>query len=322
MKTYLDHVNAAIMEAKVSLDPLTAINFADPPRTRLYNDFKRWVNDSYKELLIKRNEWHFTQERQLITIGPRIFITGLSYTPTIGDVLRGQKSEFDVTVLAVHTFEDDELKTPNTFTVDIALPTGYRIADFAVGETLDMVTPTPTVAVATVEGPGFYDLRDGYPDVSAVNSWNITVFDHPDYITAPASNQASARLLVRVPWENWVAQYGQWNNTGSQPYFVTQTPQGTFDFYPHPDQNYLIQLEYTRGPSLMVNYDDIPVGVPERLEDYITWAAIVEFADFDQNTRLYSRANKKVEFYENMLERDEMPTMGFAQNRFYRRKYY
>lgn len=321
MMTYLELVNRAILEAKVTLDPLTAANFADPPRTRLYNDFKRWVADAYSDLLITRNEWHFTQERQLATIGPRIFITGLSYTPSPGDVLQGQKSQFQVTVLAVHTFEDDELKTPNTFTLDIALPDGKRIADFAVGETLDQITPTPTVGVATMDGPGFYNLIDGYPDVAAINKWDIQIFDHPDYITAPGTNQPSGRTLVCVPWQTWVAEYAQWNNTGNIPYYVTQTPQGTYDFYPHPDKNYLVQIEYTRGPSPLVAWDDVPVGVPERVQDIITWMAIESFADFDSNTRLFARANKRVEFYNNILERDEMATVGFARNKFYRRRY-
>src|SRR5688572_9729936 len=100
MKTFLELVNGAISEAKATLDPLTSANFADPPRTMLYNKFKEWVNRAYKELLLDRNEWFFQKERTVTSIGPRIHVVAknVSYVPLVGDTLRGQTSQFDVVV--------------------------------------------------------------------------------------------------------------------------------------------------------------------------------------------------------------------------------
>lgn len=318
-KTFLDFVNQAISEAKVSLDPLDASNFANPPRTILYSKFKDWVNRSYKELLVKRNEWHFQRERAVVTIGPRIHIFSPGgYVPVAGDILRGQTSQFEVEVLSVESFENDELTTPVEFTLDILLPEGQRVADFAVGELIDKVGPTEQIGVAQMEGPGFYNGRS---PTFQVDRWSITLFDSPSDIEAPGTNTAGAQTLTVVPWQYWVQENAMWSNSGGRPEFVTQNPQGYFAVFPHPEKTYTIEIYYNRGPQEMVDHDDIPIGMPERYEDYILWKTVEEFSDYDQNTRLYARANKKVEMYESWLERDEMQTVTIGPNRFYRKRY-
>lgn len=318
-KTYLEFVNAAISEAKVSLDPLDALNFANPPRTILYNKFKDWVNRSYKELLLKRNEWHYQKERTITSVGPRIQVVSTGYVPQVGDVLRGQVSQFEVTITAYETFEDD-LVNPgiSEFTLDITLPEGNRVADFAVPEVIDVVGPVAQPNAFIFQGPGFYA---GRTPTFQVDSYKATIFDPLTDITAPGTNIPSARPLICIPWDQWTAWQFTWTNTGDMPQYITQNPMGLFDLYPRPVEVHPVEIYYTRGPAPLVDYDDQLLGFPEQYEDYILWKTVEEFADYDQNTRLFARANKKVEFYENLLERDEMPKVKFAPNRFYQRRY-
>lgn len=320
MKNFMTLVNDAISEAKVTLDPLTSVNFANPPRTILYNKFKTWVNMAYKELLMERNEWYFQKERVSTTVGPRIHVLSGAYVPQVGDVIRGQYSQFEVTVLSVETFEDDELSTGTMeYTMDIALPEGKRIADFAYPEPIDVISPTPEVGAMLYQGPGFFQ---GKVPQFRVDKWKVTIFDPLSEIAVPGSNTQSAWPLVPVPWDAWAAYAFPWTNTGSKPYFVTQNPQGYFAIYPLPEKVYPIEIYYTRGPSEMVEWDDEPDGFPELYEDYILWKAVEEFADYDSNTRLFSRANKKVEKYRYWLERDEMPDVVIGRSKFDRNDWY
>lgn len=318
-KNFLTLVNEAIREAKVSLDPLDASNFANPPRTILYNNFKAWVNRSYKELLLKRNEWHFQKERTITSVGPRIHVVSFGYLPVVGDVLRGQTSQFEVTITGYETFEDD-LVNPGVqeYTIDITLPEGNRVTDFAVPELIDVVSVTPVSGALMFQGPGLYS---GRTPLFQVDQWKATIFDPISELTPPGTNTPSAFPLICVPWDEWVNNEFQWASTGSRPEYITQNPMGLYDLYPKPEKVYPVEIYYVRGPQELVDYDDTMLGFPELYEDYVLWKTVEEFADYDSNTRLYARANKKVEFYENMLERDEMPKMRIGPNKFYRKWY-
>ena len=78
MATYLALVNDVIDESKITLDPLTSLNFASPPRTLMYNRIKKWVKESYEEIIDERPEWYFTQKRTIVTVGPRLHLAGIT----------------------------------------------------------------------------------------------------------------------------------------------------------------------------------------------------------------------------------------------------
>lgn len=324
MKNFMTLVNDAISEAKVTLDPLTAANFANPPRTILYNKFKSWVNKAYKEVFMMRNEWHFRVERALTTIRPRVLInTGLGpYAPTIGDVLQGTTTGVQFTVLAVWEFEQIEGDVDTTYTVDVEFVDGKRVSDLAVAEVLDLVTPVATPGVATVKAPGFYDFSF-VTELLRPDMYSVTVLDTPaNPPNTVTGNMSSAQKLVYIPWSNWFNEYALYSINGNKPVYITQTPLGTFDFYPRPDREYLLAFEFARKTHEMVDFDDFPIAMPEEYEDYLIWKAVEEFADYDSNTRLYSRASKNAEKYYTWLERDYMPTMSFGPSKFDRNNRY
>lgn len=318
-KNFLQLVNDAIIESKVTLDPLTVANFDSPPRTHLYNRFKDWVNRSYKELMIKRNEWHMRNERAILEIWPRLHLTALTYVPSIGDVLVGSESGVQFTVKGVYSYEDAVLGDAVTeHTLAVQFADGAIIGDLILNETFDRVSPSAATNVGQLKGLGFYDFKAEIPQLQRVDHHNITIFEHPSNITtATRGNMASVRPLFFVPWEKWVSEYAMYSWAGNMPEFITQTPQGSFDFYPKPDKNYLVSINYARTPLPLVAATDIPEALPEEYEDYILWRTVVEFADYDSNTRLFARANKHVEEYLYWLERDQMPEIKMGRNRFY-----
>jgi hypothetical protein len=314
VKDYLTLVNDAISEAKVTLDPLTAANFDNPPRTILYNKFKEWVNRAYKELLIRRNEWHFRTERAVVNIYPRLHLSNITYTPAIGDELESVETGEQFKILEIHSFEDVEQDAITEATFSVELLNNTRIEDLRPLEVIDQTFPASTASVATVKGMGYYDFTALIPEVEKPDMYKMKVW----HITDDIKNAAP---LIFVPWNDWANQFGLLEWDQGEPLYVTQTPEGSLAFYPHPDQRYVLGFEFTRGPSLMVLPTDTPEAIPERYEDYIMWKAVYEFADYDQNTRLFSRANKHVEEYLYWLERDELPVITFDLSRFDRGPY-
>src|SRR6476620_6324257 len=120
----MELVNNAVIESKVTLDVLTSANFATPPRTVMYNNFKRWVNMAYRELMMKRKEWYFRNERATVSVMPRLHLAGLNYIPSVNDVLEGVSSGVRFTVKAVHAHEDVEQDSTVEYTVSVSFADG------------------------------------------------------------------------------------------------------------------------------------------------------------------------------------------------------
>lgn len=312
MKNYLDLTNLAIMEAKVTLDPLTSANFATPPRTALYNHFKTWINRAYRELMLRRKEWQFRMERANLSIWPRLHLTNVTTTFSIGDVIQGAQSLSTATIVNIHSVEDVENDGVNEITLSLNLSEGIRIYDFWLTEEINVLSPSADTDVANVKGIGSYPLVDEISTLEDVDVHSIKFYD-PAYLGSGGTYTAEV-----IGWDHWIqADYG-WNRTTGRPNIVTVTPDGSLQFFPHLDKNYLISFNYTRTLPELVNWDDEPTQIPERFEDYIMWKAIADYADFDSNQRVYARASKNLETYLYWLERDELEAPRIGPNRFYR----
>lgn len=307
-KTYLELVNDAIDECKCSLDPLTAANFNDPPRTTLYRHFKRWANSVYKELMIERPQWFFRTERTTVLLQPRLHLSGLSYIPSVGDVLIGTTSGTTFTVLGVYLFEDNEADPSIERTVDVQYADGSDPRNFEINETLDMVSPTPNTGVGYVAHAGRYNFSE-----------LVEAFDEMD-LGSVKSFQTGTNIGARVTpvdWVNWVNRYEYYPyGTANSPEYISRAPDGNYEVFPQPLIPFHLEFDYSRSYTDMVNHDDTPVGVPEKYEDILVWLTVAEYADFDNNTRLFARANKKLTKYDYYLVRDKLPSISFARSKF------
>lgn len=314
MKTYMEFVNEAIDEAKVTLDPLTSGNFANPPRTTMYNKFKRWVNRAYKELMIARNEWQFRTERASVSVWPRLHLAGLSDIPVVGEVWQGVSSGVQFTIMEVFSFEDVEDDPSLEYTVSVLPLNDQRMSNIIFRE--DVISFGIPDKTGYIKGRGYYDFKTLVPRLQDIDVSEVQLSNTPENIDEGGGFTNNVKNLKFVAWDKYAQEFLYAPLYEGTPDIITETTQGTYDFYPMPDREYIISFDFTRKYDQLVNYNDIPTDVPEEYEDYLLWGAVLEYADFDNNTKVYARANKKMDMYRYMLERDHLEKPRFADSKF------
>lgn len=318
-KTYLELVNDAIAESKVTLDPLTSVNFANPPRTVLYNLFKTWINRSYKELLIKRNEWFYRKERAVVTVYPRLQIRmiGLNVL-NIGDVLIGQSSATRFEILNIHAVEDVESDPTPEYTVSVEYIDAAQDADdLVLNEVLDIQSPVPTIGVGRLKGRGRYKMEELVASVYEVDESSFILQPAVSF-TADASPTDIDNLveLEFVPPEEYKQYYTVFSSASGRPSFIIRMGDGDYDFYPRPNIPYDLGFDYTQAPTLMTAHNSVPSLLDAKYDDLLMWKAIAEYADWDERTKLFSRAKKKIESWGYIMDRDELPQVNVDIFRF------
>lgn len=311
-KTYLELVNEAMAEAKVSVDQLTSSDFATNTNHLLYARFKKWVNAAYEELFMDRREWFFRKERAVMTIWPRVILSDMTYTPSVGDVLVGQSSGTIMTVKKVLTFEEAEQngKLDITLAVDFDSDTPPR--NLIMRETFDRTSPTSATAVGQLLGSGRYDFREDITGLGEIDPDTLRV-----YRTAPASVTAgetlsNSRGLIQVPWYEWANEYEMYPWSGEFPQYISQTPQGSYALFPQPEGQLTLTFDYTQEVKLMSAHSDTPSTLPAKYHDYLVWAAVQKFADWDRQPQLYLYATKHVEKYRGWMELNEAPPVSMV----------
>lgn len=324
---YLALVNDVIDETKITLDPLTSVNFASPPRTGMYNRIKKWVNESYAEIIDERPEWYFVQERAVLQIAPRLRLANIdtpTYVPTAGDILTGVISGAQFAILSVVAdTEGDDLSSGSEATIQIDLKAGTTINynQLLVGESLNAMRGiTPFLAAARVEGRGFYDFTQYLPTLDALNENSIRL--QPNTTTGtvdPGPNDLQPLFPIAYnkvctsPYLNITDDFGA---SLGRPRALIQTSRGTYDFFPRPDDFYTISFDYTQKPNVLALYNDEPFLLSSKFHKLIVWRACIKMADFDRNTQAYATAKKNADLYYNRLLRDRLPKSMFDLTRF------
>lgn len=309
-KTYLQLVNEALEESKVTLDPLTSLNFASPPRTQLYNLFKGWVNRAYKELLIKRNEWFYRKERAVVTIYPRLQIRmiGLNVL-NVGDVLVGQSSAVRFEILDIHSVEDVESDAVIEYTVSVEYIDAPTDADnLVLNEVLDIQSPTPEVDVGRIKGRGRYKMEELVASVYEVDEDSFTLQPAVDFTADPSPTDSTNLIqLMFVGPDYYKRYYTEFSASSARPSAIIRMPDGNYDLYPRINTPYDIGFDYTQAPELMTTHDDVPDMLDSKYDDLLVWMAVAEYADWDERTKLFARAKKKIDKWSYLMDRDELP---------------
>ena len=307
MTTFLDLVNGVVEETRVTLDPLTSSTFANPGLTVMYNKFKRWVNMAYKELLIDRPEWYFRQERAVVSIWPRVHLAGLSFTPVVGDHIKGESSATELLIKEVFTFEDVEGDATPERTFSVEVVTG-DLRSLIGREHFDIISgPSGThTDIGYFKGIGTYDFRSLVPNLQSVDANNMivteAVAEEMAYVTGKSE-------LINLPWTEWtdLDRPSPWD--GTMPQYITEMTNGTYQMYPQPTREMYLYFEYSRSIPVLTNYNDVPEGIPDEYVDYLMWRAVQEYADWESNQKIYLRASKHVEKYLYWLHRDQLPEL-------------
>lgn len=305
-QTFLEIVNNVVDETKVTLDHLTSSNFDNPPRTTMYNRFKVWVNMAYKELLLDHPEWMFRTERGIQTIWPRILVAGLNYIPIVGDVLVGQTSGVEVTVTGLHAFESVEDSSDIRYTLSV-LPTDENdLGNLLINEFMDRLLPTEDAGVGRFIGIGAYNFAEIDTTVDDIHEFTVRTSKIPeDAFDGNLTYGSNSYPVTYIDWDDW-QYYQQYPWSGERPSYITRGPDGNFFLWPQPSTEQLLTFSYSRVIPKLESWNDSPDGLPEKFQDYLVWRAVQEYADFDNNGKLFMRATKHVDKYLVWLARDEL----------------
>lgn len=325
MSTYIDLVNDVIYETKQTLDPLTSVNFATPPRTSMYERIKRWVNASYLELLHEKPEWFFTSERTVITIRPRVLLTGIDVInalPLPGDILTFQTSLVTATVVAAsQTIEPDDGQDTIQTTVDLTFANKQDMNKLVLNEaiTINPLAVGPDIVdYARVGGRGRYNFHVAVPTLD--NLIEGTVQIQPSIFDADADHSPTGLQPVYpidlMQYDRWAYNYYNFVASAARPIAITECPDGSFDFFPRPDGIYDVTFQYSQKGVPMVDYDDTPILIPEKYQPYLMWKACAKLADFNKDQLTFARAKKEYDRYMTWLVRDYMQKPAMDLTRF------
>ena len=317
MSTYLELVNGVVYESKQTLDPLTSVNFATPPRTSLYDRIKRWVNQCYMELLNDKPEWFFTSQRAVVTLGPRLLITGVDLlsdpAPAVGDILLGEKSGVSLEIIGVYlNTEIEDAVEGAEYTVAYEVTSG-NAGDLVLNEemTLNPVAVGPDITgYCRIGGRGRYNFEELIPTLDEIVEGSVMIQPAVDITAEPGPQDMNALWPVNVlsqytPADRWSDLFAL---TPARPVALVRARNGEYELYPHPDQLYDMSFSYNRRGTEMVAYNDTPLLLPEKYHEYLVWAALEKLADFNENQKLFARAKKNADKYRNYLYRDYLPS--------------
>lgn len=312
--TFLELVNEAILESKVTLDPLDATSWANPPRTVMYNRFKKWVNTAYTELFEHDNDWYFRKGRLNYTIYPRLQLTNVATSLNIGDHLVGSQSGVGFTVMDIHNFEQGSDPLVVDVTVSIVFDSPHTVSPIF-QEQINRTGPVPYTGIANIKGIGYYDLRNEQPGVEMIDKETVRAFPIPGsnysypYYTYP--NKLAGLPLTVVRYDDFNPNYSQAVWADGIPNQIMEMPNGFYQLIPQPLNPFMVQFDYTKKVTPLVNPDDIPYALPEEYHPYLYWKAIEEYSDFDRNPAVFARANKHTSKYDFYLFRDQQKIPAF-----------
>jgi hypothetical protein len=319
---YLELVNRAIQEAGKDQDDLTAGNFASPPSVRMYTRFKNWVNDAYKELQIRSNEWEFKNSLASVFIYPAIYVEqgNRAVAPPVGTLLRGDDTDFilEVQQVITHsgTWAGGTAKATIYFTISEDLNTS---ADFKFNEQFDEIDSDLNVLDQDVfrsKGWGRFDfLADGQvSDLWRVSEETFMIQSTGGSSIQDNDNGLGLDYLRYVDWDFWQDSLNGWAGGRGKPIYVTRAPTGGYEFWPRPSKQYVVNFAYTKAESDLSTYDSTPSDLPTRYHMAIVWLAVRKCGMYERDRQLVALADENLKPYMNGLMRDLMPDMSFGRS--------
>lgn len=314
-KTFLQLVNDAMAECKVTLQPLDSTTFANPSGTILYGLFKTWTNRAYRDILISRDEWNYRVERASVLLYPRLQLrmSGANVV-NIDDVLIGDSSGVSFKVVDIHMSENVELDPTTEYTVSVDYVNGEATASNLIfNEEFSRTSPTVDSAIGAIKGRGVYDFAELVPYIYEVDIGSFYMQNYP-------LTSENPRRLVEITYDKspvWgVSAFESFSSAMGTTEYVFRTPDGKYDFYPRIDNPRQVSFSYSQEIQLMSSYNDVPVLIDEKYDDLIMWKTIAYYADWDERAKLYSRANKEIKRWNFLMDKNELPTITFNTHRF------
>lgn len=302
---YLELVNLAIQEAGVDLDDLTEVNFDNPVPTKMYPRFKNWVNKAWEDLQVDNNDWEFSAGTAVVTIMPKLLVSSgnRASDPPQDSEFVSDSGNVLITVDSVETLSGSwSLGTAEAF-LSLSSLEGTEQAIFL--ERYSETTPSVASAVFQLKYWGRYNLQTLVSDLEVADYESFIVQD-PD--------TGQNRKLTFIPWEHWQDTYESIQDSRGCPIYLTETPEGYIDFYPRPDRDYTLTFTYTKATNTLEDYSDVPTGLDERYHKVLAWAAVMSYADYDENQKLWVKAKRQYDKYIFSIDRDYGPKPSFGRS--------
>lgn len=308
MATYLELVNKTIRQAGVELDELQSADFATPPDP-MYTRFKEWVKDAWFDEQLSRKDWEFSQKIGQMDIRPRVLVVDgdRPTAPPVDSVFEGDTSELQITVKAVTLLSGAWATGTAEAILDLD---DLESNNYTFGETYDEVDPTPAnVNVFKVKWYGTYDLVTDTTGSFEVNKSSFYVLD--------PETGADRWRLQWVSYEQFQEMANQAIGYFGTPQAITETPDGTYDFWPRPQKRYRLTYTYTTVPQELDGSDDTdePSISPE-YHDLIVFRALCYYADYDEKPQVKARAEQRYDLYKNRLLVNKLPEVKWGSNRY------
>lgn len=315
MANYLTLVNNAIEEAGVDLDALTSSNFASPPNQKMYERFKKWVNDAWKEIQIERDNWEFSTGRATVYLYPAIYVEegDRATAPPAASTYTTEDTDVTITVASTElhsgAWADGDAKATIYFLTDAS--------PYKLNEMVDEITPTPAVDKFRIKGFGTYNfLSDGQvTDLEEIHKQ--TLFLQTTGGSSDQTNDAgTGRTPIHfVPYSNWLTTAANSDARGA-PVLFTETPDGRLEFYPRPDKIYNVTFTYSKSIGTMTAYSDTPTDLPSKYHDILYWSAVMKYGLYDRQQAVYANGKKHYDLYKGLINRNLLPEIGWGPSRY------
>ena len=134
-------------------------------------------------------------------------------------------------------------------------------------------------------------------------------------------------FLERVEWVDFKEDYLVGKQESGRPRYFTTKPNGSVQFYPSPDDIYVIEMDIYRAPQVLVDGTDIPL-IPYEFEDAIVQRALVLWGAYTDAPEVYRSAKAIYETLITQMNESQLPELRLGtatlsagrRNKFQRRQ--
>lgn len=305
-------VNRALTECGASLDTIEAADFTSPSDS-IQRKMKTWVGQAWREIQMEINDWQYMSKQAQLEIYPQFLITDgdRATAPGAGADFEGDDTDSTFNLLA----------TPTLLSGAWATGTAVAIMKYSAlsgqpkwGEYYDETSPGTQADCVRLKWWGRYNLSSLVSDLLEANTSTFFIQSTGGATLQTNTADADNGALTYVPWATWLQAYEGDATTRGRPLFFTQTPEGWYDFWPRPDEGYLLNFTYTAEPQELSAAADEPTGLDSQYQDLIVWRAVMYWADYQERPSQFARAERRYETIYNRLNRNQKPQFAFGPN--------